>query len=180
MIDIILINIIKFEDNYDIIDYKDCGGKMKVKLSKYQLADIVRAKYKRDYNDDVSPLKLQKSLYFLFGYWILEQVVGNENEEVGEISYLFDANFQAWKYGPVEVDVYYNKNLNEEKLLEISPKINDFLESKLEMLFKVSDFSLVNITHEHKSWQDKYDIDNQQSSMDNSDIEKVFRDMLND
>ena len=62
-----------------------------------------------------SRIKIQKTLYLLYAFY--GATYGNlnlnedeENEFVGQNypKYLFDANFEAWRYGPVEKEVYAN------------------------------------------------------------------------
>lgn len=55
----------------------------------------------------ISPIKLQKSLYFLFAYWGQFIRKNKENQDSVEVDYsnynefLFDDRIEAWTYGPV-------------------------------------------------------------------------------
>ncbi len=61
---------------------------------------------------EISPIKLQKSLYFLFAYWGKFIKENKENPESVEVDYshyseyLFSSRIEAWTYGPVIPDVF--------------------------------------------------------------------------
>lgn len=76
------------------------------KLDKYKLADYIIKRYFHEYNQQITMLKLQKSMYFLFGFWTLENALKDEGEHTLNETYLFKPNYQAWKYGPVDIDIY--------------------------------------------------------------------------
>lgn len=65
----------------------------------------------------ISPIKLQKSLYFLFAYWGQFIRKNKENKDSVEVDYsnyeecLFNDRIEAWTYGPVVPNVF-----NAEKL----------------------------------------------------------------
>jgi uncharacterized phage-associated protein len=129
------------------------------------------AKYLYSLNKNLSPLKLQKSLYFLFAYY--GALYSKQNEEgvfegsLNTPKYLFDADFEAWKYGPVIRDVYfgnkdgvYNSDDEGIKLAvdEVSEniEIKKFIDEMFEQINSVSDFGLVDRSHEDKVWQNAY------------------------
>lgn len=64
--------------------------------------------------ENISPLRLQKTLYFLFAYYGAsygqlsksKEYKVTQNESLNLPEYLFDAQFEAWQYGPVIRDVY--------------------------------------------------------------------------
>lgn len=152
------------------------------KLNKYELGRYIENKYKEEFNESISPLKLQKSLYFLFGYWILQEKVKNEVDNEKEFIYLFDSNFQAWMYGPVEADVYdYTKRgINStENDIGISRSIEFFLNETLEKIFKVSDFGLVNLSHKHLCWKDVYE-EGKNNIISPESIKEAFLNMYNE
>ena len=68
----------------------------------YSLTHVTNSVLKRanDTGADVTPMKLQKLLYFLYKAY-LKQTNGDP---------LFSERFQPWKYGPVLSDVYYAFN----------------------------------------------------------------------
>lgn len=100
-------------------------------------------------NPAVSPLKLQKSLYFMYAYYGAS--TGKE---------LFQANFEAWNYGSVIREVYLK---NKEGLYD---DIEAFDESVIDMdqqeyirnLFRqidtVSDFTLVDRNYMDSSFME--------------------------
>ncbi len=142
---------------------------MYVIQNKYTLANYIEEKYQEIYSKKITPLKLQKSLYFLFGYYILEK---GENDD-----FLFNANFQAWKYGPIEKDVYYNKKdyINKET---ISGEVKYFIDNYLNNIFNVSDFNLINISHTHNCWKNVYQ--NMKSNpISHEEIRKTFLELAN-
>ncbi len=141
-------------------------------LNKEDLACYIINKYKNEHNKEISPIKLQKSLYFLFAMWggkIADaQCEGNEDTEDDETfskydKYLFDASFEAWRYGPVDREIY-NKFKNGE--LKCSDGINNLFDSPelglvkgyiddiLTKIFNTNDFSLVDLSHEDRCWKD--------------------------
>lgn len=133
-----------------------------------ELIKIIKEK-----KENVGQLRLQKTLYLLYAYYgATYGSLDTENEQESEIEInypneLFDASFQAWKYGPVIYDVYtkdkenyYNDNL--ESLPEF--KINEdyekdvllFIDELLEQINEMSDFTLVDRTHQDDSWKIPY------------------------
>ncbi len=114
---------------------------------------------------DISPIKLQKSLYFLFVFWVekYNQMKNSElRDEIESFSEkLFDVEFQAWSYGPVVQSVYHNRreilkekenpkyNIDNISKIEI---IKEFFKSTLNDVFIVNDFDLVDRSHEDESW----------------------------
>lgn len=117
--------------------------------------------------DNISPLKLQKGLYFLYAYYI-GIYGGEEKEGVSEMDYrmpreLFEPNFEAWTYGPVMPDIYRKRKAN---LFEPIPyefddspedqEVKSFIVDLVEQIKGLSDFTLVDRSHEDKSWHDAY------------------------
>lgn len=119
---------------------------------------------------DITPLRLQKSLYFLYAYYGAFYGKMGQDDEKNEVSesypkHLFPAKFEAWKYGPVIFDVYQKNKANAYALLEhdfskYATDVLEFLNELIEQLNSVSDFSLVERSHIDESWKTAY-----QSSM---------------
>ncbi|UJF27461.1 Panacea domain-containing protein [Planococcus sp. 107-1] len=128
------------------------------------------AGYLHSLKPDISPIKLQKSLYFLYAYHgafynqrptetISEGTLSNNVE-------LFKADFEAWKYGPVIREVYFKKKNNEyndgnkisEAIGEIEkyPEVKKFIDDLFNQLDSVSDFALVDRSHMDDSWKTAY------------------------
>lgn len=137
-------------------------------------------------NPDMGPIRLQKTLYFLFAFYgatygsIGNENNGNKDELLSEVdsgfypSQLFKNDFEAWQYGPVIREVYKsNKNEEYEDLSdEIGSKYNQrnekdvilFLDGLVDDLKEMSDFALVDRTHQDKAWKDKFDADDPYAS----------------
>lgn len=112
----------------------------------------------------ISPLKLQKYLYFLFAFYAGTYPVGEEigvkEQTYNFPNYLFKGGFEAWVYGTVIREVYQkNKNggyQGEEYNFGGSPidkEIKKFIDDIGSMVMKKSDFALVDRNHEDKSWK---------------------------
>ena len=146
------------------------GKKTKMKtalMDARTLGAYIKNKYHEEYKMEISPIKLQKALYFCFAYWggliakskenvkYVEENLSDENE------ILFDNRIEAWVYGPVVPDVYREKNL--ESFCEQDPfNGNELLKTTIDDilsdLFKVGDFKLVSISHDDLCWQNAFDI----------------------
>lgn len=145
-------------------------------FEKKDLACYIIDKYKKDYDREISPIKLQKALYFLFAMWggkIADaQREGNEDTEDDDNCskyerYLFDASFEAWRYGPVDRNIYTlfkNKELICESCdfismfdntkIEYIDIVKGYVDDILTQIFNTNDFSLVDLSHEDKCWKD--------------------------
>lgn len=141
-----------------------------------QLALYIRKKYLEYKGNktgrEISPIKLQKSLYFLFAYW--GQFIRNnkDNQDSVEVDYssyneyLFEDKIEAWTYGPVipEVFIFEKQGFlqseqlqkNIEGYLEDDLVKKEFIDSLLEQLFEIDDFGLVKISHEDECWKRNY------------------------
>lgn len=124
---------------------------------------------------DMGPIRLQKSLYFLFAFYgaTFGSIEGTTEEgELSEIENLypkklFKGAFEAWQYGPVIRDVYfknkngaYDKNEDTTELFYTERddrEVLKFIDNLLEDLNEMSDFALVDRTHQDKSWKNKFD-----------------------
>lgn len=68
------------------------------------LAKYINMKHKEKFGENITPIKLQKSLYFLFAYWggTIEKGQQNPNFVEEDMSkykkYLHNGRFQAWTY----------------------------------------------------------------------------------
>lgn len=129
------------------------------------------------YNENVSTntmsdIVLQKSLYFLFAYWggFIRQGHMDDNPEVSEMSeILFEDVIEAWTYGPVVAQIYYDRKdgildkyfkeeyVGKEELFKDNQFLKITLDGLLKDIVKVDPFRLVTISHRDKAWKDKYD-----------------------
>lgn len=132
------------------------------------LAKYLNYLHNNKYGRDISPLKLQKSLFFLFGEWgafISRSSKENNGDWKGlnELdSYLFKEEIEAWLYGPVVREVYdnfSNEILREEEIFTSDDKkyVHQFIDDLADELFELSDFKLVEISHQMKCWINNFD-----------------------
>lgn len=106
--------------------------------------------YTKDGN--ISPIRIQKFAYFSFALWFSQENFSSYSDE----NCLFNSNFQAWKYGPVDIDLYkMNKNFNNKKSNydSINADIVKFLDEVWEYAYKYTDFELVRKSHKDISWK---------------------------
>lgn len=140
----------KKEENYGIFSAMEFASYIKYKFN--ELKPNIQ---------NISPLKLQKSLYFCFAYWGAFAYNGNNSKN--EISdqrfdeYLFNDEIEAWVYGPVVPTVYRNSDkieiCNPEEMFKGKEYVRDFIDGVLEDVLNASDFRLVNISHEDQCWK---------------------------
>lgn len=140
--------------------------------------------------DNPTQIKVQKTLYLLFAFYgttygNLENNQDDQND-FSEQTYpkeLFRANFEAWRYGPVETDVYANEKLGSYSGEELDNEtineffntsefknVKDFIENIVEQTNQIDDFSLVDRTHQDNVWLDVYKEGEKHIPMDNKEI----------
>ena len=138
---------------------------------------------------ELPPLKLQKNLYFLFAFYSGNYQV-KEKEGISEVSYsypryLFNADFEAWAYGPVIREVY-NKNKNNgysarkfefDMNSTIDKEISNFIDDVSEMIMNKSDFALVDRSHEDRVWKNAIEQGNS-TPMKKEDIENEYKEIF--
>lgn len=135
------------------------------------LAVYIKDEYRKATGgQEISPIRLQKALYFCFAYWggfvrkgkNAKQLSEVDLDQVDEI--LFDDPIEAWVYGPVIPNVYKadkegtlekNRLPIEELFKDIN--IKSYIDGILKDLFEVSDFTLVDIAHNDSSWKNNFD-----------------------
>lgn len=137
-------------------------------------------------------VKIQKTLYLLYAFYgaTYGQFYNQEQEgkeDFGEQSYpkhLFEANFQAWRYGPVEYDVYCrekNGGYEAENQLPINLEtheknnIKQFIDDLVSQTDKIDDFSLVDRTYQDNVWLDNYREGEQYIEIKNEEIIKEYQ-----
>ncbi|CUW14750.1 type II toxin-antitoxin system antitoxin SocA domain-containing protein [Leuconostoc gasicomitatum] len=141
--------------------------------NKYDLVSYLYSKL-----DNPTNLKIQKAMYLLWAFYVgtygsLEEDADNSDSYP---DYLFEAAFEAWRYGPVDSEIYasikgkkkFNIDSSVDKLLKESvaedikndkQKFNNivsFLNNLVNQIDKTDDFALVARTHEDSSWADVY------------------------
>lgn len=140
-------------------------------INAIDLAKYINNKYKMKYKSDISSIKLQKSLYFLFAYWggfvrELQTKRGDgliETKGADYKQYLFDNRIEAWIYGPVVTDVYHNFDAvkkydkkAEEEIDKLPIEVKSFIDDMLDDIFEVSDFKLVDLSHSDNCWKKNF------------------------
>ncbi len=114
---------------------------------------------------EIGPLKLQKGLYFLFAFYINTYSVEPQTDIIERENifpkYLFQADFEAWNYGPVIRDVYLK--FKEKQYIprqypfsEKDKEIEIFIKDVMGMIVEKSDFALVDRVQEDIAWQKAY------------------------
>lgn len=147
-------------------------------VNKKELVEYIKKHHFEFKGYEISPIKLQKTLYFLYANWAgyVESAKitfqGSPVTEATDIaklnSELFEPNFEAWAYGPVDREVYYDFNrstLINGKLAESA--INSLMKENIECfnfidvyskrLFNTSDFGLVDLSHRDECWIKNFD-----------------------
>lgn len=128
------------------------------------------ARYLYGLKPNISPLKLQKSLYFLFAYhgalYTKDIEEGQFEGTIGSKKPLFNAEFEAWQYGPVIREVYFKDRDNEYREpegiqqasaeIESEPEVKKFIDELFGQIDEFSDFKLVDRSHQDKSWMKAY------------------------
>lgn len=135
------------------------------------LAVYIKDEYRKSTNGkDISPIRLQKALYFCFAYWGGFVRKGKNAKELSEVNMdnydetLFNDEIEAWVYGPVVPDVYRackegrleESRLNPETIFK-NYEIKDYIDGILRDLFEISDFTLVDIAHNDNAWKNNFD-----------------------
>lgn len=147
-------------------------------LDKQELINYLITKNKQKFNGNrITPIKLQKGLYFLYAFWggkIRSQTLSDSNDEVTEMTEmefkydedLFDASFEAWAYGPVDRKVYiWYKKLNDKEydginctdLSGCDEIVIGYIDDLINKILNTNDFVLVDLSHEDKCWSSVYD-----------------------
>lgn len=135
---------------------------------------------------ELTPIKLQKGLYFLYAYYGATYGKTRESEGVLEQDFadfpdsLFDAQFEAWTYGPVIKDVWAKQKAgfygnDTPNIQNIKREIILFIDELFEQINSVSDFSLVDRSHEDEAWIDAYNSGATTKIMNNNDLIEEYK-----
>lgn len=98
-------------------------------------------------SNKITELQMHKMLFLIYG-----RFYNQYNIE------LWQPNFKAWKYGPVEINYRHHKPLNESidiNKLKDGPK--DQLKKMIIKLLRFSVWELVDYTHTLDSWKNHYE-----------------------
>lgn len=132
------------------------------------LAAYIAHEYEKETKRKISPVRIQKTLYFCFAYWggfvrkgkkyqdenRLEIDVSDLDEE------LFNDRIEAWVYGPVIPNVYHEKDIEnnyDENFLKDKPEVKEFIDGVIKDTIDINDFKLVDISHCDSSWKRHFD-----------------------
>lgn len=151
-------------------------------VSAKELACYIIDYYNEKFEKTISPIKLQKSLYFCFAYWggFVRQSQMNETEiTIDKSDWLFEEQIEAWVYGPVVPDVYHDKELHNSKNDELftgNEDVKDYINGVLDNILEVSDFKLVEVSHSDKCWKKNFDPNSERHNVpiDKEDIIKEY------
>ena len=145
-------------------------------LDKQSLAEYIVFKFSQlKEGAQISPIKLQKGLYFLYAMWggkvLLAKGESKQDTEADDLygawdEYLFEASFAAWKYGPVDENIWiwYKNKQNIDDLTgrlkfvdkcSYQDEVVNYVDELLVRIFATSDFGLVDLSHEDICWQSK-------------------------
>lgn len=147
--------------------------------------DLVAYLYSK--HEDLSLLRLQKTLYLLYAFYgATYGSITAENQADFEQVYpkeLFPAKFEAWRYGPVIFDVYTKQKdcsyegVQSNFLPETKEEkdVLTFIDELLKQIDEMSDFGLVDRTHQDESWKKVYREGEHHIPMSNESIIKEYR-----
>jgi uncharacterized phage-associated protein len=121
----------------------------------------------------VTNLYLQKLLYFIQAYTLVD---------TGKPA--FENRMEAWTYGPVVIDAYYEMKNNTNNFIkgdykELDGTLKENIEMIIDELQDKTAFDLVGLTHSYDPWKNAWS-----NQLDNvitpKDIEKYHKKRLND
>ncbi len=111
---------------------------------------------------EITELHMHKILYFLFGYFWKEY-----KKE------LFSPDFEAWKYGPIEIN-YRNNELEKFDDLSLDKNELKFIDGIIFGLLKYDVWSLVDESHKTSPWINNFDENVEHIKIDKEEIKKYF------
>lgn len=134
-------------------------------LDSKELGAYIYNKYMDEYNTVISPIKLHKSLYFLYSYYqMLRRDIDDGLIEVSIDDYslipkeLCEFNFEAWAFGPVDTKVYYSDReffigFDKDIFSDYNNIIKEYVDVLLDNIFNTNDFTLINMSKEDNAWK---------------------------
>ena len=133
-----------------------------------KIASYIVSRYQKEYGCCMDEMKLHKLLYF------------TQRESIIQTgSPLFETAFEAWKYGPVLVEIrrYYKNNLlNVELSADIIEQYQPVFDKVFQQYASKDSWSLSTITHGEYSWQNARkgvaDAENSSTKIQIDDIRK--------
>lgn len=160
-------------------------GKMSSSVVFDKIDNLIYYLYEK--HGKLTPIKLQKGLYFLYAYYGATYGETDETEGVLEQDYkdlpsrLFEANFEAWTYGPVIRDVWkkqkegkYDGEIRHTDSGDVKLEVTMFIDELFQQINSISDFSLVDRSHEDEVWKLAYD-KGPSTPLDNNQLVKEYQ-----
>ncbi|MDT1997221.1 DUF4065 domain-containing protein [Carnobacterium divergens] len=135
---------------------------------------------------NLTPLKIQKSLYLLYAFYGATYGSINSNEETDmSMNYpkeLVDVKFEAWQYGPVVREVYLKHKSGfytdlEDTFQATSKEEVDalkFIDELFMQIDQISDFGLVDRTHQDASWKEAYKTGSRTAPINNKKLVEEY------
>lgn len=129
-----------------------------------------------------SSIRVLKILYLLYAYYgaTYGSLKYDDDEFEKYPSRLFDADFEAWQYGPVDCEVWsdykHDKFVKKEFLGNTSQEkdVILFINDLITQMNEVNDFGLVERTHQDTSWSNVYRAGENHIKMDNDKIVEEY------
>lgn len=142
-----------------------------------KLAAYISRKYSEKFGKKISPVRMQKTLYFAFAYWggFFEKSKFQNEMEINISQYqenLFWNRIEAWVYGPVIPDVYFSEDIDsffDENMFNDYEPVKEIIDNVIQDTFQVNDFKLVDISHCDNAWKNKFDYE---ETYHNNEIDK--------
>ncbi|WP_125583627.1 type II toxin-antitoxin system antitoxin SocA domain-containing protein [Levilactobacillus cerevisiae] len=118
-----------------------------------------------------TPIKIQKGLYFLWAFYAgtygnLDYSAPSEFQSEKYPRQLFEPNFEAWRYGPVDNEIWkldkndelkdYSAAVNGKINSEIQNDVMMFLDDLINQIDDINDFGLVERSHQDQAWKDAF------------------------
>lgn len=138
-------------------------------INKKELVEYIKYSFLEYKGHTITPIKLQKTLYFLYAFWAKYVLLAKngqktENDFQDQDEQLFEANFYAWAYGPVDDEVYRSfkstPEIDHSKVdmfvKNTAVEVKEFVDSFAIKLFNTSDFGLVDLSHRDECWIKHY------------------------
>lgn len=127
-------------------------------------ADYLAIRYKEQYREDISILKMNKVLYFCFAYYGAYVRMGKNNKENIELEiseyvkeYLFNVEFKAGIYGPYieSLPQYENRYSIQGTYIQdiYNSEVLKYLDPLIRDLFNANEFDLMDISKKDEEYQ---------------------------
>ncbi|ADH03105.1 gp24 [Brochothrix phage BL3] len=114
--------------------------------------------------ENMTNIRLQKTMYLLFAFYGATFGSMEKDKELDEFypKYLFEPSFEAWRYGPVDNEIYRDFKSEVFSIAPFEPKTKEeinvlkFLDDLIVQTNAINDFGLVDRTHQDDAWRERY------------------------